>query len=606
MRFHFRFVGVRIEDYGLIGDTHTAALVGRNGSIEWLCLPYFDSPACFAALLGTEENGCWKMTPVEEIIAIRRRYRDDTLILETEFETASGCVRLIDFMPLRQGNPALVRIVEGVKGKVKMRMKLVVRFDYGSVIPWVHRVDDRLEAIAGPDALSFWPGVETRGENLTTVSDFTVAKNERVPFVLLWHRSHELPQKKRDAEQDLAATERWWREWSRRTQCTGEWKEPMHRALITLKALTFAPTGGIVAAATSSLPEKIGGIRNWDYRYCWLRDATLAFFALVDAGYKEEASAWRDWLLRAVAGTSSHLQVMYGIRGERRLPEFEIPWLAGYEGSKPVHAGNTAYEQFQLDVYGEVMDVMHEARRADMEPAPHAWQIQCALAEFLEDAWRRADHGIWEMRGPRRHFTHSKVMAWVGFDRAVKSAEQFGLAGPVDRWRSMRDRIHAEVCEKGFSRRKNSFVQEFGSEHLDASLLALPLVGFLPHHDERVSGTIRAIEQELLWDGFVLRYDTASSSHVDALPSGEGSFLLCNFWLADNYSLAGRRAEAREMFERLLSIRNDLGLLSEEYDPKARRLLGNFPQAFSHVGLINTARNLSHPRGPAHARSRST
>lgn len=594
----------RIEDYGIIGDTQTVALVSRSGSIDWLCLPRFDSAACFAALLGTPDHGCWRIAPAEEITATRRAYRRGTLVLETEFETASGCVRLVDCMPPRHRDPDVVRVVEGVRGRVKMRMELVIRFDYGSIVPWVRHIDDRIEAVAGPDALSLWAGVETHGENLTTVAEFEVAEGERVPFVLLWHPSHEPPERRIDPLREVAETERWWREWSARGNIPpdGEWSEAVERSLITLKALTYAPTGGIVAAATTSLPEWIGSVRNWDYRLCWLRDATFTLYALLESGHTEEACAWRDWLLRAIAGDPSKLQIMYGLRGERRLEEAELPWLPGYENSAPVRIGNAAFSQFQLDVYGEVIDALHQARCAGLPANPASWRIQRAMLKFLEEAWREPDEGIWEVRGPRRHFTHSKLMAWVAFDRAVKTVEHFHLDGDADRWRLLRDEIHREICACGFNRDKGAFVQEYGGTELDASLLMAPLVGFLPSNDPRVVGTLAAIERELLVDGFVRRYRCETLSHVDGLPPGEGAFLLCTFWLADNYALAGRHDEARAVFERLLAIRNDLGLLAEEYDPHARRLLGNFPQAFSHIGLVNTARNLSARGGPAHER----
>lgn len=596
---------MRIEDYAIIGDTETAALVGRNGSIDWLCLPRFDSPACFAALLGGEENGHWQISPTLETIAIRRRYQGETLVLETEFDTPEGTVRVIDFMPPRKQHPELIRVVEGLRGAVKMKMKLVVRFDYGSIVPWVRRTGDHLEATAGPDALSFWPGVETRGENLTTAADFEVREGERVPFVLRWHPSCERPQEETDPSLQIDATTHWWKQWTARTNYKGEWAEAVIRSLITLKALTFDPTGGVVAAVTTSLPERIGGIRNWDYRHCWLRDATFTLFAFLDAGYIEEASAWRDWLLRAIAGDPARLQIMYGVGGERRMPESEAPWLSGYENSQPVRIGNSAYQEFQLDVYGELMDAMHKARCAGIPPEEHAWSIQTKILEHLETIWQRPDAGIWEVRGQRRQLTHSKVMAWVAFDRAIQTVERFRLEGPVERWRLLRQHIHEEVCHQGFSAKRNSFVQEFGGERLDSSLLMIPLVGFLSPDDDRVRGTIRAIEQELMRDGFVLRYDPETSSEVDHLPPGEGAFLLCSFWLVDNYVLVGRYREARDLFCRLLAIRNDVGLLAEEYDSTAKRLLGNFPQAFSHVGLINSARNLSHAGGPAHSRPRT-
>jgi GH15 family glucan-1,4-alpha-glucosidase len=595
---------VRIEDYAIIGDTQTVALVARNGSMDWLCLPHFNSPACFAALLGTDHHGCWLLAPDEEIAETRRCYRDGTLVLETEFTTVSGGrVRVIDCMPPRASDPDVVRVVEGVRGRVKMRMKLVLRFDYGSVVPWVRRVDDRIEAVAGPDAVSLWAPVETRGENLTTVAEFEITEGQQLPFVLLWHPSHLPPDKHVDALKELEHTMRWWREWSDRAKCCeGPWSEPVRRSLITLKALTFAPTGGVVAAATTSLPEFLGGVRNWDYRCCWLRDATFTLYALLDAGYTEEAVAWRDWLLRAVAGDPSKIQIMYGLSGERRLDEFELTWLPGYEGSRPVRVGNAAHQQFQLDVYGEVIDSMQKARIAGLPPEPHAWKIERAMLEFLESAWTEPDEGIWEVRGRRRHFTHSKMMAWVAFDRAVKAVEKFGFEGEVARWRQRRDRIHDEVCSRGFNREKQSFVQEYEGERLDASLLMMPLVGFLPPEDTRVQSTVRAVERELVVDGFVLRYRQDECENVDALPMGEGCFLLCTFWLADNYAVAGQFDRARALYEQLLAVRNDVGLLSEEYDPRARRMLGNFPQAFSHVGLVNTARNLSREGGPAQAR----
>lgn len=597
-------MSLRIEDYGIIGDTETVALVGRNGSIDWLCMPRFDSGACFAALLGTDEHGCWRISPSEEITATRRRYRPGTLVLETEFETASGCVRLIDCMPPRDVEPDLVRVVQGVRGRVKMEMLLTIRFDYGSIVPWVRHIDGRREAVGGPDALSLWAPVEVKGKGLSTVAEFEVSEGETLPFVLLWHPSHKRPDKQIDALKELEFTERWWREWAARAQSgDSEWHEAVERSLITLKALTYAPTGGIVAAATTSLPERIGGVRNWDYRYCWLRDATFTLYALVQAGYTDEACAWRDWLLRAVAGSPSKLQIMYGVAGERRLEEYEIPWLPGYEKSSPVRIGNAASRQFQLDVYGELMDVMHQARQAGLRVDEAAWHLQAAIMGFLESAWHKPDEGIWEVRGPRRHFTHSKVMAWVAFDRAIKTVEKWKVSGPVDRWRTQRAQLYQEICTKGFDAQKNSFVQEYGSKRLDASLLMLPLVGFLPPDDPRIQGTIRAVEKELLVDGFVLRYRPEEASDVDGLPPGEGAFLFCTFWLADCYALTGRLDEGRALFERLLLIRNDLGLLAEQYDVHARRMLGNFPQAFSHVGLVNTARSLSRERGPAQQRS---
>ncbi len=593
---------MKIEDYGLIGDTQTAALVSRTGSIDWLCLPRFDSPACFAALLGKEEHGHWKISPVEETISTRRKYREGTLVLETEFKTESGCVRVIDCMPIRERNPDLLRLVEGVSGTVKMRMQLVIRFDYGSIVPWVRKVDDHLEAVAGRHAVSIWSEVPTYGEEMKTVAEFEVRAGESVGFALRWHRSYEADGERIDIRKGVEDTERWWGEWTGRSKCHEEWREPVQRSLITLKALTYAPTGGILAAPTTSLPERPGGVRNWDYRYCWLRDATFTLYALLESGYTDEACAWRDWLLRAIAGDPSKLQILYSTLGERRLEEYELPWLPGYENSAPVRIGNAAHGQFQLDVYGEVIDSMHQARLAGIDPDEPSWCLQRAILEFLESAWHEPDKGIWEVRGPDRHFTHSKVMAWVAFDRAVKAVEDFGLDGPVDRWKEHRKKLHAEICAKGFNTSRRAFTQEYGSDRLDASVLMIPLVGFLPPEDERVRGTVKAIEEELLVDGFVLRYKPDDAEHVDALPPGEGAFLPCTFWLADNYAIAGRLEEARALFQQLLSIRNDLGLLAEEYDPRAGRLLGNFPQAFTHVGLVNTAHNLVNHSGPAHSR----
>ena len=589
-----------IEDYALIGDTYTAALVGRNGSIDWLCLPHFDSGACFASLLGTPENGRWLIAPSAPAVRVTRRYRPNTLVLETEFETDRGAVRLIDFMTPRLEEPDLIRIVEGVRGEVDMQMELIVRFDYGWVVPWVRRIDDHLRAIAGPDAISLWSGVPTRGQDMTTRSEFTVRAGERVPFLLMWHPSHHAPPPPIDVEDALHQTTLWWEEWASRCTYEGPWRDQVLRSLVTLKALTYAPTGGIVAAPTTSLPEKIGGVRNWDYRYCWLRDATFTLYALMTGGYTDEAVAWRNWLLRVAAGDPSRLHIMYGMRGERRLPEMELPWLPGYENSKPVRIGNQAAHQLQLDVYGEVMDALHIGRRSGIPPDDDAWAFQKALMAHLEHAWQEPDEGIWEVRGPRRHFTHSKVMAWVAFDRAIKAVERSGLEGPVERWREVRHAIHDEVTREGYDPKRNTFTQYYGSTGVDASLLMIPLVGFLPAHDARVLGTVKAIEEDLLWNGFVTRYETTPD--VDGLPGGEGAFLACTFWLADNYELQGRHDEAAALFERLLAICNDVGLLAEEYDPTAGRQLGNFPQAFSHVMLINTARNLSRERGPAQDR----
>lgn len=595
-----------IEGYALIGDQETAALVGVDGSIDWLCVPRFDSGACFAALVGTPEHGRWLLAPGGTIRRTRRAYRPSTLILETEFETDEGMVRVTDCMTTRHRLPDVVRVVEGVRGRVTMHMELVIRFDYGSIVPWVRRLPDgTLWAVAGPDALCLHTPVDHHGENLHTVATFSVAAGERVPFSLMWHPSTERPPPPPDALDAIATTERFWRDWC--AQCTyeGEWFAAVERSLLTLKALEYAPTGGIVAAPTTSLPEQLGGVRNWDYRFCWLRDAAFCLYAFMVAGYVDEAQAWRDWLLRAVAGKPSDLQALYGVAGERRLTELVLDWLPGYEGSAPVRIGNAAVHQHQLDVYGEVMDTMHIARRSGIEPEPDGWRLQRALMTFLETGWREPDEGIWEMRGPRRHFTHSKVLAWVAFDRAVKAVERYGQEGPVDRWRRLRAEVHEEVCRRGWDSHKKAFVQYYGATDLDASLLLLPLVGFLPASDPRVRSTVEAIERELVVDGFVLRYPHHESREVDGLPPGEGAFLPCTFWLVDNLALLGRSVEARVLFERLLALRNDVGLLSEEYDPVRRRLVGNFPQAFTHVALINTARNLTASGGPAEDRPRA-
>jgi GH15 family glucan-1,4-alpha-glucosidase len=594
---------LRIEDYALIGDTQTVALVGRNGSIDWLCLPRFDAPACFAALLGDASHGRWLIAPAASTPARSRRYRGDSLVLEQEFDAPGGRVRVVDCMPVRAREPDLVRVVEGISGQVDMHMELAIRFDYGSIVPWVRSLDGVLRAIGGPDALSLWSAVPTHGVELTTQADFTVRAGDKVPFVLAWHPSHEPPPARIDPLPAVVDTERWWQEWAGRCGYEGPWRDAVVRSLITLKALTFAPTGGIVAAATTSLPEQIGGVRNWDYRCCWLRDATFTLYALMVGGYTEEAAAWRNWLLRAVAGDPADLQIMYGCAGERRLTELELPWLPGYEGSKPVRIGNKAVQQLQLDAYGEVMDALHLARRSGLDMDENVWGLQRAILGYLEQLWREPDEGIWEVRGPRRHFTHSKVMAWMAFDRAVRAVERWGLDGPVDRWRELRAAIHAEVCEHGFDARRRTFTQFYGSREVDASLLMIPLVGFLPPTDARVTGTVEAVARELLRDGFVQRYPMhGRSEEVDGLPPGEGAFLACTCWLADNYALQGRVAEAQALFERVLALRNDVGLLSEQYDPAAKRLVGNFPQAFSHVGIINTARNLARAQGPAEHR----
>ena len=584
-------MALRIEDYAIVADLQSAALVGNDGSIDWLCLPRFDSDACFAALLGTRGNGRWQITPEGKVTAVRRSYRPGTLILETDFETGDGAVTIIDLMPISGRGTDLVRIVAGKRGRVPMRMDLVIRFAYGSAVPWVRRIEGGIEAVAGPDALRLSTPVEVYGEDLATVARFSVGPGERLPFVLTWAPSHLPDPGHVDAEEALSKSEESWRAWSGRCTAQGPYCELVCRSLITLKALTYEPTGGIVAAATTSLPEKIGGVRNWDYRICWLRDATFTLYSLLRSGYSEEARAWRSWLLRAVAGDPSQLQILYGLGGERRLPEMELDWLVGYEGSRPVRVGNAASQQLQLDVYGEVMDAMHLSRRAGLADEEAGWALQRAMVNYLETIWEGPDEGIWEVRGPRQHFTHSKVMAWVAFDRAVKGIEEFGLDGPLDRWRAVRDTVHASVCSRGFDASTGSFVQAYDSKEIDASLLLLPLVGFLPPDDPRIVGTVSRVERELLRDGFVARY--LSHSGVDGLPPGEGAFLACSFWLVDNYVLQGRMVEAKALFERLAGLVNDVGLLAEEYDPVRRRQVGNFPQAFSHVSLINSALNLT-------------
>ncbi|MFH8349337.1 glycoside hydrolase family 15 protein [Streptomyces sp. NPDC018045] len=580
-----------IEDYALIGDLQTAALVGRNGSVDWLCLPHFDSAACFAALLGDEENGHWLLAPADPDARPERSYRGDSLVLDTVWHTATGSVKVTDFMPQRDRAPDVVRIVEGLEGDVPMQGVLRLRFDYGLVVPWVRHVGRCRVAVAGPDSawLRTEPEVKTYGQGLSTRSDFGVAAGERVALILTWHPSHEPRPTEIDPYEALEHTLEDWRTWSAHCRYDGPYRAQVLRSLITLKALTFAPTGGIVAAPTTSLPEELGGVRNWDYRFCWLRDATLTLNSLVTAGYTEEAAAWRDWLLRAVAGNPADLQIMYGLGGERRLPETELPWLGGYAGSTPVRVGNAAVEQRQLDVYGGVLDSFHIARVAGLPSKPHAWNIQRSLLDFLESHWREPDEGLWEVRGPRRHFVHSKIMAWVAADRAVKAVEaRPELEGDVARWRTMRDTVHREVCEKGYDAERNTFVQSYGSDLLDASTLLIPRLGFLPADDPRAVGTVDAVRAELAHGGLIRRYSTDGST-VDGLPGDEGTFLVCSFWLAEALHLTGRRKEAGELFDRLLRLPNDLGLLAEEYDPVAGRQLGNFPQAFSHIGLIGTA-----------------
>ncbi|WP_329548416.1 glycoside hydrolase family 15 protein [Streptomyces sp. NBC_01356] len=581
----------RIEDYALIGDEQTAALVGRNGSVDWLCLPRFDSAACFAALLGGDEHGHWRIAPKGAGDCTRRAYRPDTLVLDTEWDTDEGSVRVTDLMPQREGAPDLVRIVEGLSGRVEMRGLLRLRFDYGLVVPWMRRADGHRVAVAGPDAvwLRSEPPVHTWGKDFRTHSEFTVAEGEKVAFVLTWHPSHRPRPALCDPFEALRTSVEDWQAWSARCRYDGPHRDIVMRSLITLKALTYEPTGGIVAAPTTSLPEELGGVRNWDYRYCWLRDSTLTLGALLSAGYHEEAEAWRDWLLRAVAGDPADLQIMYGLSGERRLTEYEIPWLPGFARSSPVRVGNDAVNQLQLDVYGEVIDSLSLARSSGMPMKPHMWRVQVALMEFLRTAWRQPDEGIWEVRGPRRHFVYSKVMAWVAADRAVRTLETDPkLGGDLNGWRAMRDEVHQEVCERGYDPERNTFTQSYGSRELDASLLLIPRVGFLPPDDPRVIGTVDAVRDELGHSGFLRRY-SLEENEVDGLTGDEGTFVACSFWLAEALHLTGRTQEAYELFERLVALANDVGLLAEEYDPLAGRQLGNFPQAFSHIGLVSTA-----------------
>jgi GH15 family glucan-1,4-alpha-glucosidase len=602
-------MALRIEDYALIGDTHTTALVGIDGSIDWLCLPRIDSSAVFAGLLGNDDNGHWRIAPTEGTVrSVSRRYRGDTLVLETEFETDTGVVRVVDAMVPQADEHLLVRLVEGISGTVKMTSHLRMRFEYGSIVPWVRRVDGCIQAIAGPDAIALRSDVRHHGRDMATVADFEVRNGESLGFELHWYRSHREPPAKVDVRAEIDRVEAWWATWMTGFTYDGKWQDAVRRSVITLKALTYSPTGGIAAASTTSLPEKLGGVRNWDYRYCWLRDATITLIALTDAGFVSEANAWREWLLRAIAGDPSKLQIMYGVAGERRLPEWEIPWLSGYQGAAPVRVGNAAVDQFQLDVYGEVMDALHVARGTarqlnDLGRPIHtpvnddgsirdaSWALQRKLMEFLETGWSKPDEGIWEVRGPRRQFVHSKVMAWVAVDRAISGVTEHHLPGPVDKWRRMREEMRTDILANGYDAERNTFTQYYGSKELDAALLNIPLVGFLPGSDPRVAGTVSAIERELMSDGFVRRYTT--TENVDGLPPGEGAFLACTFWLADNYTAVGRIDEAVKLFERLLDLRNDVGLLAEEWDPVAQRMTGNFPQAFSHVPLVYTARNLS-------------
>jgi GH15 family glucan-1,4-alpha-glucosidase len=590
-----------IEQYALIGDCHTAALVGSDGSIDWLCVPRFDSGACFAALLGGPEHGRWRIGPSGKITAVRRKYRAGTLILETEFETPEGRARLTDFMPASRTRVDVVRIIEGLSGRVAMSLELIVRFDYGSIVPWVRRCGDVLLMTAGPDTLELAGSIAVEGKGMKSVAEFTVGAGERQWLTLNYRYSHVDTLPPVDPFQELEEADQLWHKWSGRSTRQRRWHEPVERSLITLKALQYRPTGGIIAAPTTSLPEKLGGVRNWDYRFCWLRDATFALNALLLEGYIDEATQWREWLLRVAAGSAKDLQILYGITGVRRLDEYEISWLPGYQGAAPVRVGNAASKQCQLDVYGEVMDTLHLARISGLDPEPAAWELQVALVEFLESHWQHPDEGIWEVRGPRQHFTHSKMMAWVAFDRVIKDAERDGLEAPLERWKRIRDAIHAEVCARGFDAQRGAFVQSYESPYLDASVLLMVQVGFLPPEDARVRGTIAAIERELIVDGLVMRYSTDTG--VDALPVGEGAFLPCSFWLADAYALTGRRAQGEALFERLLALRNDVGLLAEEYDPRGRRMLGNFPQALTHMSLINTARLLSLPAREAKSAS---
>jgi carbohydrate kinase (thermoresistant glucokinase family) len=590
-----------IEDYALIGDCTTAALVGRNGSIDWLCWPRFDSNACFAALLGTSEHGRWRISPADPTARISRAYHEGTLVLETVFDTAEGRVALIDFMPIGSGGSSVIRLVKGLRGKVAMQLHVALRFDYGTTVPWVTQLADGsgLSAIAGPNQVVLRSPVALQGKNFATVAEFDVGEGQCVPFVLTHGPSHLPTPAAVDWSAALQETQSFWRSWSSRCSHAGPWRDAVERSLLTLKALTYAETGGIVAAPTTSLPEQLGGERNWDYRYCWLRDATFTLMALVSAGYRDEARAWAQWLRRTVAGSPHQLQIMYGLSGERQLIEWEVPWLPGYGGAAPVRVGNAASAQLQLDVYGELIDAIYQGRTLGLAPVGAGWPLQQKLVEHLEQIWEQPDEGIWEVRGGRRHFTFSKIMAWVALDRTVRDAERFNFQAPLESWRKLRDRMHATICGSGFDSERNTFTQSFGSNDLDASLLLIPLLGFLPADDPRVRGTVAAIEQELMVDGLVLRYRTRAN--IDGLPPGEGVFLPCSFWLANNYKLQHREAEAFALFERLLSLRNDVGLLAEEFDPRARRQLGNFPQAFSHLALVGTAMSL-HDVGPAQQR----
>jgi GH15 family glucan-1,4-alpha-glucosidase len=591
-----------IEDYALIGDTRTAALVCRDGSIDWLCLPNFDSGACFAALVGEAENGTWSLAPKGDVTAIRRTYRKDSLILETSYEIeGGGRVRVVDAMLPGSDVPRVVRLVAGEAGRVAMRSQMRIRFDYGRIVPWVRRTSGTIVAVAGPDAVAMYADVPLVGEDLSTVAEFWVGPGDRVGFEMAYFPSYDAQPGPSDVGTALRRADAFWREWARTCRYDGPWRDGVVRSLLTLKALTNARTGAVLAAPTTSLPEELGGVRNWDYRYCWLRDATFVLVALLNAGYEEEAFAWRAWLLRAVAGNPDQIQILYGLRGERHVPEFEAPWLRGYADSRPVRIGNAAAAQLQLDVYGEVADVMFQAHRAGLPPNTDEWSLLSAVVEAVEKRWAETDCGLWEVRGPQRPFVHSKVLAWVALDRAVTAIERFGLTGPADRWRALHAQIHDEVCALGYDPKRETFTQSYGSVELDAATLLLPLVGFLPPDDPRIVGTVRAVERELMVDGFVRRY-TQPTARTDGLPPGEGAFYACGFWLADNYVLQNRRADARALFERLIGTANDVGLLSEEYDLREKRLVGNFPQAFSHVGMVNTAYNLASDSKPADQR----
>jgi GH15 family glucan-1,4-alpha-glucosidase len=597
---------LRIEEYGVVGDLHTTALVGSDGSIDWLCLPRLDSPACFASLLGTSDNGYWRLAPRGGYRTLSRRYRPDTLVLETEMSSDEGAIRVVDFMPPRDEHPQLLRLVEGIQGNVTIRSDVSLRFDYGHVVPWLTGSGRRISGFAGPDAVTMHAEVAQHVEGDHVIADAHLSAGDTITFALESRPPRTPDGAAPDVRALLRSTERWWRRWAGRCRYDGPHRDAVVRSLITLKALTYSPSGGIAAAATTSLPEQLGGVRNWDYRYCWIRDATFTLMALLDAGFEAEAAAWREWLLRALAGRPEQMQIMYGVEGERRLTETEIDWLPGYANSAPVRVGNAASGQFQLDVYGELMDSLHQARSNGIPPDEDAWRVQLALMDFLESHWRDPDNGIWEMRGPRRDFTYSKVMAWVGVDRAIKAVDAFGFDGSVQQWKHLREDIFDDVCEHGYDTRRGTFTQYYGSKTLDASLLLLASVGFLPATDKRIRGTVAAIERDLISDGFVQRYTmTKQTEDVDGLPPGEGAFLACTFWLADNYILQGRHDDGAAVFNRLLGLRNDLGLLSEEYDTGAQRLVGNVPQAFSHVALVNTAFNLASARGAAHRRSKT-